>query len=387
MKIINEKDLNVKLKFYTQPNAEEFSGDENIETVQELIAYCARVSNPANQYNNETADKLIKYLIKHKHWSPLEMANAVLEIETTRDIAHQIIRHRSLSFQEFCISGDSLIHTYNNRGKEKEIKISELYNRYKSSNWKKHANLVAVYDESYKEFILRKIKEVFNTGIKPVYRVTLHDGKSIECTKEHKFFTKDGFSSLENLEVGDFVGVNAPEYTISFKRISSIEYVGEMQTYDLEIDHDSHNYVANGIVTHNSQRYSDPVKDLSFVLSEPRLQDNKNRQNSIELSLDNEADNELALKWLNAQVEVITLATEVYNNAINMGIAKEVARKVLPEGLTATRLYINGSIRSWIHYIEARTYEGAQAEHRRIAKACAEAISKIFPMVEDFVLS
>ena len=199
-----------------------------IET-KDLIAFCARVSNPSNQTNVETSDKLIHYLIKNKHWSPLEMVNMCLEIETTRDIARQILRHRSFSFQEF------------------------------------------------------------------------------------------------------------------------------------------------------SQRYADPTQDLDFEVREARLQDNKNRQNSIETD-----DERLQRKWEMAQRRVIHEARAAYEWAIKEGIAKEVARVVLPEGNTISRMYMNGTLRSWIHYIELRSANGTQKEHRDIALACAEVIGNIFPMAREF---
>ena len=226
--------MNVKLVSYSQPT-DEFRS-HGIEDAQELIAYCARVSNPANQYNTETADKLIRYLVKHQHWSPLEMVSACLEITTTRDISRQILRHRSFSFQEF------------------------------------------------------------------------------------------------------------------------------------------------------SQRYADPTKDLSFVLRDARKQDTKNRQNSVDLDVENnDADRFLASQWENIQNGVITKAREAYEWAIANGIAKEQARAVLPEGLIESRLYMNGTLRSWVHFIELRTGNGTQKEHMEIARECACAIHAIFPMVEDYV--
>src|SRR6056300_1898761 len=218
----------VRLISYSQPvGGELYVGDD----IQELVAYCARVSNPSNQINSETSEKLIKYLIKHQHWSPFEMANACLEIQTTRDIAHQIVRHRSFSFQEF------------------------------------------------------------------------------------------------------------------------------------------------------SQRYADPKEQGDmFEYSEARLQDEKNRQNSIEVD-----DEELQLEWLHAQMRIAHLAKKEYDWAIKKGIAKEQARKVLPEGITKTRLYMNGTLRSWIHYIELRGANGTQKEHMEIAHACAKVIAEIFPMTEDLV--
>lgn len=208
--------------------------DEGLTDVQELIAFCARVSNPSNQFNMETSEKLIRYLIKHKHWSPLEMVSACLEIETTRDIARQILRHRSFSFQEF------------------------------------------------------------------------------------------------------------------------------------------------------SQRYADPTKDLNFVLREARLQDTKNRQNSVELepTIGNEM---LKEQWKDYQYKVINAAKEAYEWAVNNGIAKEQARAVLPEGNTVSRMYMNGTLRSWVHFIELRSANGTQKEHREIAIACAHVIANMFPMAEEFI--
>jgi len=217
---------NVKLISYSQAS-DEFE-NLGLSDIQELIAFCARVSNPSNQLNSETSEKLINYLIKNYHWSPLEMVNVCLEIETTRDIARQILRHRSFSFQEF------------------------------------------------------------------------------------------------------------------------------------------------------SQRYANPTEDLDFVIREARLQDNKNRQNSIE----NESS-ELEIEWKNKQKKVIENAISTYEWAIQNGIAKEQARVVLPEGNTVSRLYMNGTLRSWIHYIQLRASHGTQKEHIEIAKACALVISKIFPMADS----
>ena len=203
---------------------------EGVTDAQELIAFCARVSNPSNQFNMETADKLIRYLVKNKHWSPLEMVSACLEIETTRDIARQILRHRSFSFQEF------------------------------------------------------------------------------------------------------------------------------------------------------SQRYADPTKDLDFVIRDARLQDTKNRQNSIETD-----DLALNVQWVAKQQAVIDLVKETYKWAVDNGIAKEQARAVLPEGNTVSRLYMNGTLRSWVHFIELRSGNGTQKEHREVARACAQAITEMIPMVNEFI--
>ena len=227
--------MNVKLISYSQ--APQFPGRS--ESALDLIAYCARVSNPDNQNNKETSEKLVKYLMKHKHWSPLEMVSACLEIETTRDIARQILRHRSFSFQEF------------------------------------------------------------------------------------------------------------------------------------------------------SQRYADPTKDLSFSYREARLQDPKNRQNSIELDLSDMGkggnktpEERLAEQWWEKQREVIETSKAAYEWAVSNGIAKEQARAVLPEGNTISRMYVNGTLRSWVHFIELRSGNGTQKEHMQIAHACAEVISNIFPYNE-----
>ena len=226
-----------KLISYSKPS--EFKvwdkGDDEshknlVLSCQDLVAFCARVSNPSNQSNKETAEKLLRYLIKHKHWSPFEMVSACIEIETTRDIARQLLRHRSFSFQEF------------------------------------------------------------------------------------------------------------------------------------------------------SQRYANPVEELEFVTREARMQDTKNRQNSVEID-----DRAFQTDWEREQKRVIWMCEKVYKAAIKKGIAKEVARAVLPEGLTKSRLYMNGTIRSWIHFIELRSANGTQKECIEVAKACAKAVSNIFPMAEEFV--
>ena len=199
-------------------------------TLQDMVAFCARVSNPGNQSSTETTDRLIRYLIKNQHWSPFEMVSLCLEITTTRDIARQILRHRSFSFQEF------------------------------------------------------------------------------------------------------------------------------------------------------SQRYADPTKDLNFVIREARLQDTKNRQNSIETEDQNLKDN-----WSLYQQEITNITRKAYQWAIEHGIAKEQARAVLPEGITESRLYMNGTLRSWIHYIQLRSGNGTQKEHKEIALACVDAIEPVFPMIKEFI--
>lgn len=233
-RVIDEEIMNVKLVSYSKPERQLVT--EGLYDVQELIAYCARVSNPSNQFNTQTSEKLIKYLIKHQHWSPLEMVSACLEITTTRDIARQILRHRSFSFQEF------------------------------------------------------------------------------------------------------------------------------------------------------SQRYADPTKELDFVLRDARLQDNNNRQNSIELDpKTNDEHRRIMYQWEQMQQRVIDTAKEAYTWAVEHGIAKEQARSVLPEGNTISRLYMNGTLRSWIHYIQLRQGNGTQKEHADIAIECAKVIATIFPMADQLV--
>lgn len=221
--------MEVKLISYTQPS-EELAG-ENIKDVQELIAFCARVSNPKNQYNSETSERLIKYLLRSKHFSPFELCNICISITTTRAMGRAILRHKSVSgFQEFS------------------------------------------------------------------------------------------------------------------QRYANVAELGDM-----------------------------------FILQEARLQDYKNRQNSFETD-----DEELKAEWLKKQNEIIEKTKEVYSWALEKGIAKEQARAILPEGLTKTKIYMNATVRTWIHYIELRSGHGTQKEHMEIARACAEAISKIFPMIKDF---
>ena len=218
--------MNVKLISYTQ-------GVDGKDLLQQ-VAYAARVSNPTNQNNEETSEKLVRYLIKNEHWSPLEMVNICLEIETTRDIARQILRHRSFSFQEF------------------------------------------------------------------------------------------------------------------------------------------------------SQRYAD-ASQLGFELKEARFQDTKNRQNSVEFDLENEKERLLSIEWERAQKRVLYAVQKEYKWAIDNGIAKEQARAVLPEGMTNSRMYMNGTLRSWVHYIQLRSGNGTQKEHREIALACANEIETVFPMIKEFI--
>ena len=217
--------MQTRLISYSKPPEELYVGND----LQELIAYTARVSNPSNQDNTETSEKLLRYLIREKHWSPFEMVSACLEVTTTRDIARQLLRHRSFSFQEF------------------------------------------------------------------------------------------------------------------------------------------------------SQRYADPTQDLKFQFKDARLQDSKNRQNSIDVK-----DADLQFEWLQQQAEAVNAAKKSYSWAIEKGIAKEQARAVLPEGIIDPRLYVNGTMRSWIHYIGLRSGHGTQKEHIELARSCAESLEPVFPMIKEF---
>jgi len=225
--------MNVKLISYSQPSEELI--EQDLDDIQDLIAYCARVSNPNNQYNSETSTKLLNFLARHAHWSPFEMVSMCLEIETTRDIARQILRHRSFSFQEF------------------------------------------------------------------------------------------------------------------------------------------------------SQRYANPTKDLEFVVREARFQDSKNRQNSVEIDDAKMSDRVLKDMWDEKQANVIQTSREAYEWAIENGIAKEQARAVLPEGNIMSRMYMNGTVRSWIHYIQLRSGNGTQKEHAEIAKLCAKVIADISPLSKEYI--
>lgn len=383
--------MTVKIISYSQPSEE--LADQDIKDVQDLVSYCARVSNPSNQYNTGTASRLINYLLRHKHFSPFEMVNVCLEIDTPRDIGRQMIRHRSFAFQEYCLCGTSVIDLLVDGFEPTHMTLFDLYTEYKRNHF-----MVMCYDEIAQKMSAAPIKEVFYTGKKEIYQVTLTNGNNIKCTKDHKFLTDYGFESLESI-----MGLNMENvrtlttllkegvYTLEngspkLTEIASVTYAGFEDTYDIEVDHVSHNYVANGFIVHNSQRYADPTKDLSFVIREARLQDHKNRQNSIPITdMSDPSLIAIAKMWEVKQNEVLQKAKEVYTWAINNGIAKECARVVLPEGMTMSRMQMNGSIRSWIHYIEARMHEGTgtQKEHREIAFECAKVIAKVFPFIEE----
>lgn len=548
---------------------------------EKQIAYCARVSNPQNQ-NSENISKLIKYCIEHKHWSIFEMASLCLELNTSRGIAAQILRHRSFTFQEFCMSGDTQVYfdlpgaVAKGKRQKYTLSLEHLYN-----NWTKNAHTrwniqkmhVRVFDEKTRTLTHAHIKEVFQTGLKDVFEITLENGKVIRSTKQHKVLTEKGFKSLEdclglrlinNTAVIDnniFIGCNgipvyqdyewmkthkqisivngtglnglskeagvtthtirkwlkkhglgftkkevasyttiwnkglfgystgrrsaetrqkmsdsakkgpesnlwkggvanqrqaiqtdiskyrldimndydgccglcnkkisgtfhlhhivpvyedislAREYsnlmpthpkchmehhklkgdnkvwrqkeqgntlTISWSKVKSVKYLGQQMTYDLEIDHDSHNYIADGVVVHNSQRYSDTtLLSEEIPLFDLRRQDSQNRQNSIDdLSIETRS------KWRTKIREHFARSQAIYEGMLKDGIAKECARFVLPLA-TPTRLYMNGTIRNWIHYIELRSSNGTQKEHMDIAKQCKSIFIQQFPTISE----
>jgi thymidylate synthase (FAD) len=534
--------MNVKLINIT-PNAEEH------------IVEVARVSS-SRKDKKSNYEGLIRYLIEHKHWSPFEHAYATFEIETSKAIGIQLIRHRSFTFQEFCVSGDTLVKLwYPDSKKSKQVKISQLYERYKSSYWSRgRVPMAKVYDEESGNFVSAEIKEVFKTGVKPVVKVTLDsNNKHIVATKDHKLMTKGGFKTIDELSVGDFVAINGelsyrnkdwleqskaeslsrggvqyiadkanvsyhtirkwlshyglsytkqevamystiwnkglakelqprygknlsfetrekirfssrkgpdsnlysnadvswrksvanwgvkqknavaqrdgisvsdlhlyevdhilpvyshPElafdinnlqlltkeehkaksmtesfeskYVPKFVPIKSIEPAGEEMTYDLEVMHSSHNYVANGIVTHNSQRYQDVNKlgDM-FESVEMRRQAEDNRQSSTEV-IDLDVKVEGGFMSIDDMVQQhLTNAERLYNLLLSEGVARETARMVLPL-CTKTKIHMTGNVRSWIHFIQLRADEHAQKEIRSIAEAIRFELSIALPTV------
>ena len=511
--------MKVRLVGYTQP-AEEFN--DNFKDAKDLVAYCARVSNPSNQYNTETADKLIRYLIKNLHWSPLEMASATIEVETTRDIARQLLRHRS-----FCLGAESVIWfdlpDENGKTNYKPHKqtISYLWDRWHNGATELGNGQRLPMQERIKKMFIRcmdeETGEIIHTHINDItkntahlFKVTFSNGNTVVSSKNHKYYTSEGWLTLQeaidrqvlfasqgnktckpeqffpdiedekeewlqvegwqnylvsnmgrlkrigknsngkarqgsvgnhgyprvsfnrpgiqeeelmhrlvmktfnkvddyqnlqvrhknhnkldcrlsNLEWGTDVenkqdnvtdGLQARLQT-NFVTIVGIEDVGVQDSYDISVVGPFHNFVCDGMIVHNSfqefsQRYANPVQDLDFVIREARLQDAKNRQSSLEVGED-EDDLFLKSEWERKQHEVIQLSKEVYLWAVNCGIAKEQARAVLPEGNTVSRMYVNGTIRSWIHYIQVRTDPATQKEHRELALEVAKVIAKVFP--------
>jgi thymidylate synthase ThyX len=476
---------------------------------EEVISYCARVSNPDNQNNMETAPKLLKYCINQRHWSIFEMANLCIEINTTRGISAQILRHRSFSYQEFCLSGDTKITIKAPGGTIQRVPIKKIYENWGNNRLK--ARIARCYDPQIERFIEAPIANVYRTGEKPVYRYkikTSNTTKQISCTKEHKVLTKEkgfvdfGIAYSENLSVAlnglqaeplpyqrkevleehawmgstkfaqefgiaevtarkwfrimgvtpskpnyspkskvdapfkaklqsfmkwarvelrqDYctfcghngsksrlelshivahdgdpllafdernlqtlcaschrkhdIGVQEKKYgwslgmTAKWGKIISEEYLGIEETYDIEMDHESHNFVANGIVVHNSSRYQDITILGAPKMPHLRRQDQKNRQNSVD-----DLDIDTVQQYYRRIGMLFEEAGHLYKEMISNGVAKECARAILPLA-TPTRLYMNGSIRSWITYLALREKHGTQMEHMHIAKD----IKKIF---------
>lgn len=485
---------------------------------EKMVTYCARVSSPQNQENLETAPKLLAYCIKNRHWSIFEMANMCVQVNTTRSISAQLIRHRSFNFQEFCLSGDSLITVCTPGSKSRSIPI-----KYLCENWEKPTfklRYARSYDKKLNRFIEAPIASIYHSGIKPVYEFTIKTVQSkrkIKCTLEHKVYTKEkGFvdfkiafdegltvalngqsaepvlywdkkflednawmgstklakelgiaeitarkwfrknevtpenpnnwprsridnsfkaklhsfmkwsrknisdskcnkcghdGSTSRLELSHIIahdgnGVLAFDennlqtlcakchrkhdieeqgkrygWTLAMRPkwgvISDCVYVGEEATYDIEMNHESHNFVANGIVVHNSQRYSDVASLGPLKMPHLRRQDNKNRQNSIDdLSM------ELVQNYYRRISTLFEESEHLYQEMISNGVAKECAREVLPMS-SPTRLYVNGSIRSWITYIALREKHGTQMEHMKIAKGVKEIFCEEFPSIAE----
>lgn len=543
-------------------------------SIGEILTYVARVSNPNNQMNRESSARLLEYCFKHGHWSVFEHAGFTVEIVTSRAIAQQILRHRSFTFQEFCVTGDTKITTIlPSTGYPSYVDIKTLYER---QGWRNYKNInLRVYDQKEKKFTTSKLKEVFFTGVKPVFSVTLSDGKNIKCTKDERFLTKDGFFPLEDivdlkisenseniiitgnesrvavngdicyqnkewmssirketpilsltqiaeraktsthtirkylrihglqftkkevaqyspiwnkglsgyktnlvhseehlaairkarsgpnsnlwkgganrserLKIADWCGSirnrKLKEYSFCciccggredleldhivsvddnkelaycydniqvlcnschvmkhsnscerkkwrsksrgntlvprFVKIQNVKYIGMEDTYDLEVMHDSHNYVANKILVHNSQRYAE-VDGMAYESYDARRQDRKNRQNSI----DDMSERDQAA-FLIMQQENWEKSCALYKEAIGMGIAKEQARFLLPLG-TQTRLYMTGNVRSWITYCQTRCAAGVQLEHQEIAVACRGILLGLAPELSDLMLN
>ena len=538
--------------------------------IDEQIAYQARVSNPENQDNPAIAG-LLNYCMREGHVSPFEMANVCLEINTTRDIGRQILRHRSFSFQEFCIAGDTKITLELPNGVKsgkRSAYTRTIEHLFKLQQTGRLPSFVRVFDEDLRTFVARPIKEVFQTGVKPVFKITLHNGRTITSTKEHKFLTQDGFVALESaiglsvvngravmskratlgcngvpayadkewlsaakdasieagiglrhiatsagcsthtirkwlkhhglqftkaevasyappwnkgvrgyslpkhtpetiekmrksarrgsdsnlwgggaerserLKIADWCHAHRSEFlrcadykcacgsnknlelhhiksvasmpelayeksniqvlcrtchrevhrlsgeaktwrsegrgntlTTHWSEVVKVEFVGELMTYDMEVDHHSHNYVANGIVTHNSQRYQDATQLGDWELRECRLQDTKNRQNSLDCN-----DVHTEGLWYEMQDKVAALAKTNYLAALEMGVAKEQARALLPEGLTPSRIYMNGTMRSWVHYLGQRLHPSTQKEHRQVAEQALAILRTVAPV-------
>ena len=354
---------------------------------QEVISYVARVSNPNNQLNFDTAAGLLRYCIKHKHWSVFETAYMTLEINTTRGIAAQVLRHRSFTFQEFCLDGDSKITISKDNGTTQMIPIRELYEQQNDEQI-----MARSYDPGLNRFIDAPILSVYKSGEKPVYEYIIeYQGtrRSIKCTREHRVYTKErGFVPFgeaydDNLTVAMNGAVAEPiAETLPLKAkwggIVSQTYLGIRETYDIEMNHPTHNFVADGIVVHNSQRYAD-TKLLGEKPLAPdlRRQDTKNRQNSID-----DFGDYVKLEMQGRIQEYFDAGQKLYDELLERGVARESVRFILPLA-TPTRIYMTGSCRSWMHYISLREKSGTQKEHMDIARGCKVIFGQQFPDIYE----
>lgn len=356
-------------------------------TAQEVISYVARVSNPNNQLNFDSAAGLLRYCIKHKHWSVFETAYMTLEVNTTRGIAAQVLRHRSFTFQEFCLDGDSKITISKQDGSTQRIPIRELY-----ENQNDEQIMARSYDPELNRFIDAPILSVYKSGEKDVYEYSIEyrgSRKTIKCTREHRVFTKErgfvpfGEAYSQNLTVALNGAVAEPiERTLPLEAnwggFVSETYLGIRETYDIEMNHPTHNFVADGIVVHNSQRYAD-TKLLGDkpIAPDLRRQDTKNRQNSID-----DLGDYVKLGLQGRIQEYFDQGQKLYDELLERGIAKESARFILPLA-TPTRIYMTGSCRSWMHYISLREKSGTQKEHMDIAKGCKVIFGQQFPDIYE----
>jgi thymidylate synthase ThyX len=478
---------------------------------EKLVVRMARVSNPANQDNWDTGPKLLGYLIKHKHWSPFELVSMCVQIETERDIAAQILRHRSFSFQELCLAGDARIAVKAPGGTVQRIPIAQLHRCWQSPRFK--ARLARAYDQTLERFIEAPIRSVYASGRKPVYEFKIqapYSVRAIRCTREHRVLTQergfvpfgeafdDGLTVALNgaaaeplvyrrrevLEAGAWMGseryaqehgiapvtarkwfrhhgikpqkprhwaassidltfagrlrsfmrwarrelradrcqncghdgsasrlelshiqahdgdpglafdpsnlqtlcskchrrydidVQGKSYgwtlgmTAKWGRITKQQFLGVQETYDIDMDHPTHNFVADGVVVHNSTRYTQTGQAAPIEL---RRQDTKNRQNSFD-----DLPEDVA-KRFTSQIHVLTRNLYLtYEEMLQAGVAKECARRILPL-CTPTTLYMAGTARSWIHYIELRTSPDTQKEHRDVAEGCKQIFAAQFP--------
>lgn len=346
---------------------------------QEVISYCARVSNPNNQLNFDTAAGLLRYCIKQKHWSIFEQADFSVEVNTTRGIAAQILRHSSFKFQEFCLAGSTIITVSTPGGLIQKIPIEELYDYWNIPAFT--FRFARSYDSNLNRFIDAPILSVYKSGEKPVYEYTIK-GESyqrvIKCTREHRVFTKEQefvpFSEAYDNNLT--VAINDISL-VQWGKIETEKYLGVQETFDIEMDHPTHNFVADGIVVHNSQRYADTNLLEIAVAPDLRRQDVKNRQNSI----DDFGD----YKKLEMQMKIqqhFDASQKLYDYLVEQGVAKECSRFVLPLA-TPTRLYMKGSVRSWIHYLQLRTDVATQKEHRDVANEIKCIFCQEFPDIAE----